>query len=214
MLVHLGALTPLLVLVWDYTQGQLTANPVREIQLRTGRQTLFLLTLSLACRPVYRYVGFRWAMTARRTLGLYAFAYAGLHLLNFIGLDYGFDLALVWEDIAEKRYIVAGFAAFLVLLLLAATSTRGWQERLRENWGRLHRLVYVAGLLGVLHYLWQVKVVVREPLIYAFILLVLLAARVTRFKIRSTVGWVKHSRAAGKQGGCANPPERQKKNKL
>lgn len=177
VLLHIGALLPLVILVWDYTQGQLTANPIREIQLRTGRYTLLLLTLSLACTPVYNFTRLRYVLLLRRPLGLYAFTYACLHLLNFIGLDYGFNFALLWKDIAEKRYIVAGFAAFLILLALAITSSQGWIERLGKNWQRLHRLVYAAGILAVLHYLWQIKVVIRAPLIYGIMIILLLLLR-------------------------------------
>ncbi|MDP2917522.1 MAG: protein-methionine-sulfoxide reductase heme-binding subunit MsrQ [Dehalococcoidia bacterium] len=178
ILLHAGALSPLLLLIWDFTQGGLTANPIREIQLRTGRYTLLLLTLTLACTPVYNFTGFRQALALRRPMGLYAFAYASLHLLNLVGLDYGFDFALLWEDIAEKRYIIAGFAAFLILLALAVTSTKGWVRRLGRNWQRLHWLIYVAGILAVLHYLWQIKIAISAPFIYGIIVLVLLLLRV------------------------------------
>ena len=178
ILLHIGALLPLIILAWDYAQGQLTANPIREIQLRTGRYTLVLLMLSLACTPIYNFTNFRLALRLRRPLGLYAFMYSCLHLLNFIGLDYGFDFSLLWEDIAEKRYIVAGFAAFLILLTLAVTSTKGWVKRLGRNWARLHRLIYAAGILVVLHYLWQVKVDFRAPLVYAVIVVLLLLLRI------------------------------------
>lgn len=178
VLLHTGALLPLILLVWDFTQGQLTANPIREIQLRTGRYTLLLLTLSLACTPVYNFTGLRQALLLRRPLGLYAFAYACLHLLNFVGLDYGFKFTLLWADIDEKRYIVVGFLAFLVLLALAVTSTRGWVKRLGKNWQRQHRLVYAAGILAVLHYLWQVKVYINAPFIYGTIIVLLRLLRI------------------------------------
>lgn len=178
ILLHIGVLLPLLILAWDYTQGQLTANPIQEIQRRTGRYALLLLTLSLACTPIHTLTGLRLALQFRRPLGLYAFMYACLHLLNFVGLDYGFNLAFLREDISGKRYIAAGFAAFLILLALAMTSTRGWMGRLRRNWERLHQLVYAAGLLAVIHYLWQAKVGIRAPFVYGIIILVLLVLRI------------------------------------
>lgn len=178
VLLHLGALLPLVILAQDFAQGQLTVNPIREIQLRTGRYALIFLMLSLACTPVYDFTNFKLMLRLRRPLGLYAFMYSCLHLLNFIGLDYRFDFSLLWEDIAEKRYIVAGFAAFLILLALAITSTKGWMKRLGKNWTQLHRLVYMAGVLVVLHYFWQAKADIRAPLVYAIIVVLLLLLRI------------------------------------
>jgi sulfoxide reductase heme-binding subunit YedZ len=174
---HVAALVPLFLLIWDYTQGQVTANPIREIQLRTGRTTLLFLTLTLACTPIYNLTGFRQVILLRRPLGLYTFAYASLHLLNFIGVDYHFDFSLLWTDISEKRYIIAGLATFLILLALAITSTRGWMRRLGRNWERLHSLIYVAGILAVLHYFWQLKVTIRAPFIYGIVIILLLILR-------------------------------------
>lgn len=180
VLVHVGALLPLAWLGWQFSQDQLTANPIREIQLRTGRYALNLLVLSLACTPIYNVFGFRPAKQWRRTLGLYAFMYATLHLLNFIGLDYGFDFALIREGVSSKRFALVGFAAFLILLLLAITSTKGWVIRLGKNWKRLHRLLYVAGILAVTHFMWQAKskADLREPLIYGAVVIVLLVLRI------------------------------------
>jgi sulfoxide reductase heme-binding subunit YedZ len=153
VLVHLALLIPLALLAVDWTQDQLTANPIREIQLRTGRYALFLLVLTLACAPVYNISGFKPVLSLRRILGLYAFGYALLHLLNFIGLDYGFNFALLWADISEKRYIIVGFIAFLILL--AVTSLEDGETAWVE-WRRLYA-IYLAGLGGVA-LLWQLKV--------------------------------------------------------
>ena len=180
LLVHIGALLPLAWLVWQFSQDQLTANPIREIQLRTGKYALNLLVLSLACTPVYNIFGFKPALQLRRTLGLYAFAYAGLHLLNFIGLDYGFNFALIKEGITDKPFALVGLAAFLILLPLAVTSTKGWVKRLGNNWPRLHRLLYVAGILAVVHFIWltKSKADLRVPLIYAAVIVLLLIVRI------------------------------------
>lgn len=178
IVVLIAALSPLIILAWDFTQGQLTANPIREIQLRTGKSALVLLVLSLACTPIYVLSGLKQVLLLRRPLGLYAFMYASLHFLNFVGLDYGFDFSLIREDIFEKRYALAGFAAFLILLPLAVTSTKGWMQRLGQNWQRLHRLIYIAALLVVLHFLWQTKADFRQPLIYGAVVVVLLTARI------------------------------------
>jgi len=180
LLVHIGALLPLAWLVWEFSQDQLTANPIREIQLRTGRYALNLLVLTLACTPVYNILGFKPALQLRRTLGIYAFMYAGLHLLNFLGLDYGFNFALIKDGIAAKPFALVGLAAFILLLPLAVTSTKAWVKRLGNNWPRLHRMVYVAGILAVLHFIWlaKSKASLLEPLIYSAVIAFLLVLRI------------------------------------
>lgn len=185
ILVHLAALSPLALLAWDFTQGQLTANPIREIQLRTGKTTLVLLVLSLACRPAGAILGFKQVLTLRRPLGLYAFAYACLHLLNFVWVDYGFDFELIRQDALEKRFALAGLLAFLCLLPLALTSTKGWRRRLGKRWARVHTLVYLAASLAVIHFIWQTKADFRQPLAYGAVVAVLLAARLPH--VRKTV---------------------------
>jgi sulfoxide reductase heme-binding subunit YedZ len=177
LLVHLGSLTPLAYLLWDYFTNRLSVNPIQDITFRTGKDALVLLVLSLASTPL-QILGFREAVKVRRALGLYAFLYVTLHFLTFIGLDYGFDLGLIYEAIFEKRYALVGFMAFLILLPLALTSTKGWQKRLGKNWKRLHRCVYVAGVLAVVHYVWLVKSDIREPLAYGAVVVLLLFVRV------------------------------------
>ncbi len=191
VLTHIGALLPLVVLAWDFSQGQLTANPIREIQLRTGITALALLILSLTWTPISMLFGIKSVLRLRRPVGLYAFFYASLHFLNFLGLDYGFDLALIREDIFEKRFAIVGFAAFVSLLPVAITSTRGWMKRLGKNWERLHWLVYLAALLAVTHFVLQAKVDFRRPLLYGAAVVLLLVVRipgvreaVTRFRRR------------------------------
>lgn len=178
ILVHIFALAPLVRLLWDFTQGQLSADPIREIQLRTGRHALDLLVLTLACSPIYNVFGLKAALQLRRLFGLYAFGYASLHFLNFIGLDYGFDLALIRADVADKRFIIAGFAAFLILLALAATPIEGMKRRSSRNWRRLHRLVYAAALLAALHFVWQTKADFLVPLLYSAVVVLLLILRI------------------------------------
>jgi sulfoxide reductase heme-binding subunit YedZ len=113
----------------------------------------------------------------RKSLGLYAFFYATLHFLTFVGLDYQFDPELLKDAILKKRYALVGFAAFLTLLPLAITSTKGWMRRLGKNWKRLHRLIYLAGLLAIVHFVWLVKSDIREPLAYGAVVVTLLALR-------------------------------------
>ncbi len=175
--VHAAALFPLAWLLFDAATDNLTANPIQAITLRTGKAALVLLILALACTPA-QMLGFRQALKVRRALGLYAFLYVCLHLSTFIGLDYGFDFGLILTDVGTKRYVVIGFTAFLILLPLAVTSTDGWKKRLGKRWKLLHRAVYVAVPLAVIHYLWQVKADVRQPLAWGVVVAFLLLARV------------------------------------
>jgi len=175
---HLAALTPLAVILFLAWQGRLTANPIQDITLRTGQTALVLLVLSLSITPLYTAFTLKELLPLRRRLGLYAFFYATLHFLTFVGLDYGFDAGLLKEAIFEKRYALVGFAAFLVLLPLAVTSTKGWMRRLGKRWKALHRWVYVAALLVIVHYVWLVKADIRLPLLYGAIVGILLALRI------------------------------------
>jgi sulfoxide reductase heme-binding subunit YedZ len=179
---HLGALLLLAWLAVAFLAGRLGANPIRELTLRTGLAAFILLGLSLACTPLSVYLGWRGAMRARRALGLYACLYAGLHLAVFL-YDYGwiagegFAATFAYQALFEKRYALAGLASFLVLVPLAVTSTRGWIKRLGPRWQPLHRLVYVAALLAALHFVWQTKADLREPLIYVVAMVGLLLLR-------------------------------------
>jgi sulfoxide reductase heme-binding subunit YedZ len=179
--VHIGALLPLGWMGWRYSQGLFLVDPVREITTITGKTALILLVLSLACAPFSTVFGFKRVLRVRRALGLYAFLYAGLHFLTFVGLDYGFDVDLLGRAIFDQRYVLVGFASGLILLVLALTSTKGWQKRLGRNWKRLHRLGYLAGVLAVVHFLWLVKDI-REPLRYGVVLALLLVLRVPRVR--------------------------------
>ena len=190
--VHGGALAPLALLIGDYWRDQLTVNPIQAITWRTGKWALVLLILALACTPISTLFGYKGALRLRRPLGLYAFLYASLHFLTFVGLDYGFDVALLREAILEKRYALAGLAAYLSLLPLALTSTRGWQRRLGKGWKRLHRLAYLAALLAVVHFIWLVKSDIREPLRYGAVVLALLILRVPA--LRRAIGRWRASR--------------------
>ena len=190
MLVHAAAWVPLLWIIWRFSQGELTANPTREIQLETGRITLTLLLLSLACTPVYNATRFAPVRQWRRTIGLYAFMYASLHFLNFIGLDYGFNLPLILDAIGNKKFPLAGLTAFVLLIPLAVTSTRGWVKRLGKNWERLHKLVYAAAVIGVVHYIWAAKAVasIKVPLVYAAVLVLLFIVRIPVVKRVISIG--------------------------
>jgi sulfoxide reductase heme-binding subunit YedZ len=155
----------------------LGANPIEEVQHTTGAWSLRLLLLTLAVTPARRLLGWRWIAPLRRTLGLMAFATVTLHALTYVGLDQYFDWGALLEDVRERRYVTAGFAGFLCLLPLAATSTARMMKRLGRRWTKLHRLAYVAAICGVVHYLWLVKADLRAPLVYAGILALLLGYR-------------------------------------
>jgi sulfoxide reductase heme-binding subunit YedZ len=183
--VHLGGILPVVFLVRDALADQLTANPYQEAEQRTGETALILLLFSLACTPLSILFGFTRAVKHRRALGLYAFFYASLHLFIFSVLDYGLDWAIIWETVVEKRFIFVGLAAFLCLLALAVTSFRWWMKRMGKNWTRLHRIVYLAGGLVILHFAWVVKGDVlglsgsiAKPILYGVILALLLAVRI------------------------------------
>jgi sulfoxide reductase heme-binding subunit YedZ len=176
--VHAGSLVPIVVLIWDDFNDALTVDPIRAIILRTGKTALILLLLSLACTPINTLFGFKQALKVRRTLGVYAFFYAAVHLSAFVGLDYGFDLELLKGAILERPYALVGLGAFLILLPLAITSTKGWMKRLGQAWKRLHQWVYVAALLVIVHFVWLVNSDIREPLAYGAIVVVLLVMRV------------------------------------
>ncbi|NJP06647.1 MAG: sulfoxide reductase heme-binding subunit YedZ [Chloroflexaceae bacterium] len=174
---HVAALVPLAMLIWLASQNQLGPDPVDTLTLRTGKAALNLLVLSLACTPISIITGFKGVLPLRRTLGLYAFLYASLHLLTFLVLDYGLNFGQIIQGITEQPYVIAGLASFSILFLLAITSTRGWMRRLGKYWKRLHQYVYLAALLAVLHYFWLIKAEPYEPLIYGGVVVVLLVVR-------------------------------------
>ncbi len=175
---HLGSLFPAAWLLWDYVMNNLSVNPIQDITFRTGKPALILLILSLAVTPASSILGLRQVIPARKWLGLYAFFYALGHFLVFIWLDYGLNWGLLTEAIFEKRYALVGFMALLILLPLALTSTKGWMKRLGKRWKSLHRWVYVAGILAVIHYVWLVKSDIREPLAWGALLGILLLLRI------------------------------------
>jgi sulfoxide reductase heme-binding subunit YedZ len=175
--VWIGGLLPLAIILFVAVAGQLESDPVKDIEHRTGEAVLQLLFASLAVTPVRRVTGWNWLIAARRPLGLFAFFYAVIHFFIYLG-DQAFAPAYIVEDVVKHPYVTAGFAAFCILAALALTSTKGSIRRLGKRWTKLHRLVYAAGILGVIHYLWSVKKDVEEPLMYGAVLAVLLALRI------------------------------------
>lgn len=173
----IGGLVPLVLLVAGAFTGGLGADPIEYVTLRTGFATLLMLMLTLAVTPARRLTGWNWLAPARRTLGLCAFLYVCLHLATYL-VDQGFAWTYIVEDVAERPYVTAGFTAFLLLVPLALTSTRAAIRRMGKRWQKLHRLVYLAGGLGVLHFIWLVKSDLREPLIFAAVFALLMALRI------------------------------------
>ena len=182
IVAHLGGWFPAAWLLFDFFTDGLTFNPIQYITLRTGKAALVLLLLSLACTPLNSLFGFRQAIKLRRPLGVYAGLYAVAHFLIFVGLDFGFDLELIYGGIFEKPFALVGFSALLLLLPLLLTSTKGWQKRLGKRWTRMHKLVYLAAPLVIVHYLWSVKSDIRQPLAYGAVLAALLVVRIPAAK--------------------------------
>lgn len=186
--VFAAAAIPLIMLIRDGIAGGLGANPIEEITHRTGFWTLTLIMITLSVTPLRKLTGINQLIRLRRMLGLWAYTYACVHFATYIVLDQFFGWSFILEDIAERPYITVGFAAFVLLTPLALTSTRRMIQRLGgARWARLHRLVYVAGVLGVLHFLWLVKADTLVPLRFAAALALLLGFRV--------VAWIASRRA-------------------
>jgi sulfoxide reductase heme-binding subunit YedZ len=157
-------LTPLGWAVYRFFLGDgFGANPIADLQLWGGKTSLTALLVTLAITPLRKLTGWNDLQKARRLVGLFAFFYVTLHFLIWIGVDQFFAWEYILEDIAERPYILIGFVAFLLLIPLAITSTKGWIKRLGKNWVRLHRLVYVATVLGIIHFFWVTKADNRWP---------------------------------------------------
>ena len=183
--MHLYAWSALIHIAFDLLTGNFSPNPIQELEQRTGRHAITLLVLSLACTPLNSLFGWRELIKRRRALGLYAFMYASIHVLIFLDLDYGLAWSLIIETIIQKPYIIVGVISFLLLIPLAITSFNIWKVRLKKNWKRIHRMVYLIAPLVVLHFAWSKKGdffrlegdIVR-PLIYGLVVVLLLVFRI------------------------------------
>ena len=183
IITHIGAFIPLMLIGWGIWQGNaaLLINPIQEVTLRTGKAAIVLLMLSLSVTPVITVFGLRQIAPLRKPLGNYAFMYAAIHFIIFV-VDNGIvensiSWLAVYEATFEKRFAFAGFAALMILLPLAITSNQWSMRTLRKNWKRLHRFVYGAGILAVIHFIWLVKSDIREPLLYGAWVTLLLVLR-------------------------------------
>lgn len=179
--VFVACLAPFLWLAYRMVWGSLGVNPVETITNETGIWTLRLLVATIAITPIRWLTKWNPIIGFRRMIGLFAFFYATVHFLIYFVLDRSLMLDGLWEDIVLRPYITVGFLAFLLMIPLAVTSTRGWIRRLGgQRWNLLHKLVYVSSLLGALHYIWKVKLDVSNPLIYAGIVVLLLGWRLVK----------------------------------
>ena len=177
--VFLVCLVPLGLLAWQGLHGMLGANPIEVITHSTGDWTMRFLLITLSITPLRKLLGVPSLIRFRRMFGLYAFFYAFLHFMTWLWLDKFFDWHEMVADVVKRRFITAGMLGFLLLIPLALTSTAGWIRRLGgKNWQRLHRLIYISALAGVIHYIWLVKADLRKPLQYAAILGVLFLYRI------------------------------------
>jgi len=178
LVLFINALVPLVLLLWDVWHKRVGANPLEFVTRTTGMLTLVFLVLSLAVTPLRKVTGAHQIVKLRRMLGLFAFFYGSLHLMTYVAFDRFFNLKTVPADVLKRPFIAIGMTAFVLMIPLAVTSTTKMVKRLGgKNWGRLHRIVYLAGIAGVLHYWMLVKSDTRLPLTFAFIVAVLLGYR-------------------------------------
>jgi len=182
--VFLACLVPLARLGWKGYNGTLTANPIEFITHSTGDWTLTFLLITLSVTPLRKLLRQPWLIRFRRMFGLFAFFYGCLHLMTYVWFDKFFDWHAMFADIYKRRFITAGLTAFLLMVPLALTSTKGWIRRLGgKRWQVLHRLIYFSAIAGVIHYVWLVKADLTKPLRYAFVLGVLLTYRVAAWAL-------------------------------
>ena len=177
--IGVAALVPAARVGWRFSVGALGPNPIAAALNRLGFWTLTLLLASLACTPVKVATGWAFPLRLRRMLGLEAFLYACLHVVTYFAVDQFFDFGEIWKDVLKRKFITVGFVAFVLLIPMAVTSTKGMVKRLGfPRWKRLHRLVYLSAALGVIHFAWRVKSDLRQPLLFALVLALLLLLRV------------------------------------
>ena len=183
-LCYVLCLLPLIFLVYDAYSNQLTANPIREIAIRTGRIAITILLISLLSTPLNNILGLSSFLSIRRSLGLYAAFYASLHFANFIGLDYSFDWGEIGGVIRQQPFLIIGLTAFLSIIPLAVTSFQIFQNLLGKWWKRLHRMIYMTVFLVMLHFFLAVKANLILPEIYLFLFIILMLLRIPPFSNR------------------------------
>jgi sulfoxide reductase heme-binding subunit YedZ len=185
IVMHIVGWFPLAWLIFDFFTDNLSINPIQEIEQRLGRYALYFLIASLACTPLNTLFGWKELLKRRRALGLYAFMYAALHFAIFLAVDYGFDWAEIGRQLGEKPFIMLGFSAGLIMLALAVTSFQWFMRQMGKGWQSLHRGIYLAALIVIIHYLWslkgnllQLQGNILKPALLGLIVLVLLILRI------------------------------------
>ena len=181
IIVFVFCLWPIIIISLNIYNNELGAEPVKKIMNHFGEWTLIFICLTLAMSPLKRFTSLAFWTKFRRMLGLFVFFYATIHLLTYIGLDYRFDWQPILNDVLKKKFIFIGFSAWLLLIPLVATSSQKMINLLKQNWKKLHRIVYIIAIFGALHYIWLSKTIFFKPLIYTIIISILLLARI-RFK--------------------------------
>jgi len=175
--VFLLSLIPFLIIIYKIFFNQLGPEPVKEITHHTGEWTLIFIIITLAMSPLKKITKLNIWISFRRMLGLFVFFYATIHLMTYIVIDYRFNWQQIYDDVLKKKYVFIGFSAWLLLIPLAATSSQKMTKLLKQNWKKLHRLIYVIAIFGALHYIWLSKTIFFKPLIFAIIILILLMFR-------------------------------------
>jgi len=178
VLVFIACLGPLAWLLIRTLTGRLGINPVEDLELTTGIWALRFLVITLAVTPVRRITGWNRVIQYRRMLGLFTFFYVCVHFAIYIGIDQFFAFGSILKDVAKRPFITMGFTAFVLMIPLALTSTKGWIRRLGRRWQVLHRLIYISAVCAAIHYLWKVKVMIGSPVYYAMVIGLLLGFRI------------------------------------
>ena len=169
---------PFLFLTYKIFFNKLGPEPVKEITHFTGEWTLIFICLTLSMSPLQKFTNLNYWIKIRRMLGLFVFFYASLHLLTYVGVDHRFNWQPIFDDVVKKKYIFVGFAAWILLIPLTITSSKKMVLLLKQNWKKLHRLIYVIAILGSLHFIWLSKTIYFKPLIYFVLITFLLILRI------------------------------------
>ena len=181
--IFLLSTIPFLIISYKIIFNKLGPEPVKEITHFTGEWTLIFICLTLAMSPLKKLTSLNFWVKVRRMLGLFVFFYASLHLLTYVGIDYRFSWQPIFDDVIKKKYIFVGFAAWVLLIPLAITSSQKMMLLLKQYWKKLHRLIYIIAILGSLHFIWLSKTIYFKPLIYFVLITVLLVLRINFKKI-------------------------------
>ena len=187
IVVFFICLWPIYSILYAIYFNSLGAEPVKKITHHFGEWTLIFICLTLSMSPLKKITNSNIWIGYRRMLGLFVFFYATIHMLTYVGLDYWFDWKSIFDDVIKKKYIFIGFAAWLLLIPLAITSSQKMVKLLKKNWKRIHRLIYIIAIFGVLHYIWLSKTIFFGPLIYLIIIIILLIFRIKFYKSSSKI---------------------------